>query len=232
MKWRMRTAAGEGVNLGIVITPMLDMSFQLLAFFIMTYHPSALEAHIDGKLLPPPTIALASGPGTPPPKKDNPLPVDQKPDDEEIVRVSIRKDYAQGNEGPNQPFDLLVELKKQGVAITPQPVLRVPYPNAADFRDSQDPSAEEQNELKKPPAQRDPARVPRLRALHAAFLKGLDGLRAELVKTRKELAADRRTVIVDPAPNILYGYFIAVQDACKGAGFDSVGFGAPVSASP
>jgi len=43
----------KGVNLGIIITPMLDMSFQILAFFIMTYHPSALEGHFDIKLLPP-----------------------------------------------------------------------------------------------------------------------------------------------------------------------------------
>ena len=41
-----------GVNLGLIITPMLDMSFQILAFFIMTYHPSALEGHIPGSLVP------------------------------------------------------------------------------------------------------------------------------------------------------------------------------------
>jgi biopolymer transport protein ExbD len=29
------------------ITPMLDMAFQLLTFFIFTYHPSALEGHMD-----------------------------------------------------------------------------------------------------------------------------------------------------------------------------------------
>jgi biopolymer transport protein ExbD len=46
-----------GVNLNIIITPMLDMAFQLLAFFIMTYHPSALEGHIDGTLLPPTSLA-------------------------------------------------------------------------------------------------------------------------------------------------------------------------------
>src|SRR5260221_4211229 len=28
------------------VTPMLDMAFQLLAFFVMTYHPSALEGQI------------------------------------------------------------------------------------------------------------------------------------------------------------------------------------------
>jgi hypothetical protein len=42
-----------GVNLGLIITPMLDMSFQILAFFIMTYHPSALEGHLAGSLAPP-----------------------------------------------------------------------------------------------------------------------------------------------------------------------------------
>jgi biopolymer transport protein ExbD len=40
------------VDLGIIITPMLDMAFQLLAFFIMTYRPSLFERHIDGNLLP------------------------------------------------------------------------------------------------------------------------------------------------------------------------------------
>ncbi len=29
------------------ITPMLDMAFQLLMYFIMTYHPSALEGQMD-----------------------------------------------------------------------------------------------------------------------------------------------------------------------------------------
>jgi len=42
-----------GVNLGAIITPMLDMSFQILAFFIMTYHPSGFEGHVNGNLTPP-----------------------------------------------------------------------------------------------------------------------------------------------------------------------------------
>jgi biopolymer transport protein ExbD len=29
------------------ITPMLDMAFQLLAFFLLTYHPSALEGQVE-----------------------------------------------------------------------------------------------------------------------------------------------------------------------------------------
>ena len=42
--------AGPGLTLGLIITPFLDFAFQLLAFFIMTYNPSALEGHIDGTL--------------------------------------------------------------------------------------------------------------------------------------------------------------------------------------
>jgi biopolymer transport protein ExbD len=45
--------SSKGVQMGLIITPMLDMSFQILAFFIMTYHPSALEGHIPGLLAPP-----------------------------------------------------------------------------------------------------------------------------------------------------------------------------------
>jgi biopolymer transport protein ExbD len=49
-----------GVNLGLIITPMLDMSFQILSFFIMTYNPSALEGHIPGSLAPPLEIAKSA----------------------------------------------------------------------------------------------------------------------------------------------------------------------------
>jgi biopolymer transport protein ExbD len=81
-----RAAGGEaGVNLSVFITPMLDMAFQLLAFFIVTYHPSALERHIDGTLLPPANIAIQG-------KKDdkNATPVDTPPDDKDTVVVQVK----------------------------------------------------------------------------------------------------------------------------------------------
>jgi biopolymer transport protein ExbD len=49
-----------GVQLGLIITPMLDMSFQLLAFFIMIYSPNALEGHLAGKLASPMNTAVKS----------------------------------------------------------------------------------------------------------------------------------------------------------------------------
>jgi biopolymer transport protein ExbD len=54
---RHKSHGPGGVNLGLIITPMLDMSFQILSFFIMTYHPSALEGHIAGSLAPPAEVA-------------------------------------------------------------------------------------------------------------------------------------------------------------------------------
>jgi biopolymer transport protein ExbD len=50
-----------GVDLAVIITPMLDMAFQLLAFFIMTYHPSTAEGAVDGTLLPAATVKGAPG---------------------------------------------------------------------------------------------------------------------------------------------------------------------------
>src|ERR1700683_5514939 len=60
MAMRKHKEVVGGVNLGLIITPMLDMSFQILSFFIMTYHPSALEGHIAGSLAPPEITATKS----------------------------------------------------------------------------------------------------------------------------------------------------------------------------
>jgi biopolymer transport protein ExbD len=45
MTIRRKTEAGPEPNLPV--TPMLDMAFQLLAFFVMTYHPSDLEGQME-----------------------------------------------------------------------------------------------------------------------------------------------------------------------------------------
>jgi biopolymer transport protein ExbD len=47
----MRRSRGEpGPEVELPITPMLDMAFQLLTFFIFTYHPSALEVQMEMRL--------------------------------------------------------------------------------------------------------------------------------------------------------------------------------------
>lgn len=42
-----RKKTEPGLEVELPITPMLDMAFQLLAFFIFTYNPSDLEGHMD-----------------------------------------------------------------------------------------------------------------------------------------------------------------------------------------
>ncbi len=103
---------GGGVNLSIVITPMLDMAFQLMAFFIMTYHPSALEGHIDGILLPPPLAV--KGP-IKPLEGEDPL-VGLEPDLGEVLGVQI-KAVARGREEKDrqegEPQQLLLKLPQE-----------------------------------------------------------------------------------------------------------------------
>jgi biopolymer transport protein ExbD len=100
------------------ITPMLDMAFQLLAFFVMTYHPSDLEGQMD--------LSLPSEKIT---KADKPEDVDvMKPSDQKPIElptnltviVRTRQDgvnngrisdlTVQDDAGP-QPVDNLAKLK-------------------------------------------------------------------------------------------------------------------------
>ena len=56
-------------NVAVPITPMLDMAFQLLTFFILTYHPMPSEIQFSMNLMP----AVKDGPAVPE-VKDGPLP--------------------------------------------------------------------------------------------------------------------------------------------------------------
>src|SRR5271154_4704765 len=53
IKKRNLIGEGLGVNLSLIITPMLDMAFQLMAFFIRPSQPLSEEKNISGRLLPP-----------------------------------------------------------------------------------------------------------------------------------------------------------------------------------
>ena len=116
-----------GINLSAIITPFLDMSFQILAFFIMTYHPSALEGHIPGSLVPPSEFAKKSkdNNNTPPPMED-PLSVPEDlllPELAEAVQVKIKavpRGQVQGTRQDGEPDQILV---KQGSDINYQVVI-------------------------------------------------------------------------------------------------------------
>jgi biopolymer transport protein ExbD len=47
VRHRKRGDGGQEVNLSMMVTPMLDMTFQLLAFFIITFKPTPLEGQMS-----------------------------------------------------------------------------------------------------------------------------------------------------------------------------------------
>jgi biopolymer transport protein ExbD len=78
---------GGGLNLSLIITPFLDFAFQLLAFFIMTYNPSALEGHIDGTLAPPSEVAAKAKEKQ---ELSSDLPPDTDPELAEALLVKVK----------------------------------------------------------------------------------------------------------------------------------------------
>ena len=115
---------GGGVNLSLIITPMLDMSFQLLAFFVMTYHPPVNVGFVEGSLLPPTKIFISEKKGkdknpNPPkeaPKEPPPPPVDKEPDvGSDLLLVVVRSVKAGQKEGNRENGDpSTIEIKRTG----------------------------------------------------------------------------------------------------------------------
>jgi biopolymer transport protein ExbD len=69
MKRKQHEVASVDPDINRVITPMLDLAFQILLFFIMTYHPSQLEEGQMDLSLPDAAQTQAESP-----KDANPLP--------------------------------------------------------------------------------------------------------------------------------------------------------------
>lgn len=65
---RVRRKPDALVDPDLPITPMLDMSFQLLAFFVMTSNPSPAEGHLDMAL---PKVEGGVSTAPPPPSLDD-----------------------------------------------------------------------------------------------------------------------------------------------------------------
>jgi biopolymer transport protein ExbD len=83
-----RRAKGEAApEVALPITPMLDMAFQLLMFFIFTYHPSGMEGQMDLNL----------------PSEKNPAAKDEK-----MVDPNTKADKDQALEFPS---DLTVNIR-------------------------------------------------------------------------------------------------------------------------
>jgi biopolymer transport protein ExbD len=117
----------EDPGVVLPITPMLDMAFQLLAFFIFTYHPSDLEGQMELNLPEKQEAQAETPPDMPQPSDRDPPPVVEADIsvvlrtqhdgrlDGEISQILVR-------EGPDEvpvesPEELLKELTKRRVAL-------------------------------------------------------------------------------------------------------------------
>lgn len=195
-------AEGGGVNLGIIITPMLDMAFQLMAFFIMTYHPSSLEGHFDIKMLPPKDVAV-KGPADPA-KADLP-PADTPPELADVLLVSItamKDGQTSGTRAGGDP-DFIKLFQPQDTDA--KPIAFEEKENLTEM-DKQDP-------------------------ILASFEYTLKNkLAPELKKFLSNPANSNANIKVEPDSNLKHKYAMAAYDACKQAGFQSIQFVGPARA--
>jgi biopolymer transport protein ExbD len=112
----LQHSRGYDSKVQMPITPMLDMTFQLLFFFLLNYHPSALEGQMD-LALPTDKPAVA--------EKNESVPLDKDigdPDDpEEPPEVTVIIKAIQGDD-PNtlgQISEISVQLKEGKTTIPP-----------------------------------------------------------------------------------------------------------------
>lgn len=102
---RMKT---DEVEPDLPITPMLDMSFQLLAFFIMTFKPAPTEGQIAMKLPP----AEPGGPSQNIPSLTSETPKKYIIQVEATEGGSIAKMTFHEDGSPNDPEDLGADVEK------------------------------------------------------------------------------------------------------------------------
>jgi len=109
-----RRQGTDFVEPDLPITPMLDMSFQLLAFFIMTFRPAPTEAQI-AMTLPKEEggVATASFPSASDDKPVRYIIRVEASDDGQIKKMTLKE-----AETANEPLDLGVSLQSYMTELT------------------------------------------------------------------------------------------------------------------
>jgi biopolymer transport protein ExbD len=206
---RRNTDPGLGVNLSLIITPMLDMAFQLMAFFIMTFQPMSEEKNIVGKLLPPQREEQVK-------KKEVPMKGTKKLDkDAPLPDPDKKKDEKKGEEEKDRELDTKDDpIPKDVVRVIVETAVNI---NAGDASKSSDPGA---IKLKFP---EDAA--PRTLSAVGDFAAGLNKLKTELDNWPGKANGKLQ---VEVHPDVRYLYFIQVQDVCRAARYKEMGFPKPV----
>src|SRR5205807_173755 len=100
------------------ITPMLDMAFQLLAFFIFTYHPSDLEGQMELNL---PEKAEAADTNVP----ENPVPSDnEEPKIDSDITVILRTQHDGRLDGDISQISVVDRTGKPQTLDSPEALLK------------------------------------------------------------------------------------------------------------
>jgi biopolymer transport protein ExbD len=196
----------EGVQLGLIITPMLDMAFQLMAFFVMVYNPSPLETHLDGRLKP-----FSKGAGMvkdkdKAPDKDAP-PVDVEPEENVDLRIIV-KAVAPGKSVKGVWREKSAktgawEYRKEAVRRDGEPTEIL-----LKYKDKAEP-------------------VP-LAGPELEFDLAVKRLGDKLKELRAAAGKAETQIDIDPDSNLRYQHFVEVYDACRAAKFGQIGFNAPL----
>ena len=220
MRHRRRTKfqAGGGVNLALMITPMLDMAFQLLAFFIMTYHTPIMEGFIQGRFLPPRTEKAKDKDkgktNVADPKQPAPPVVDEDPPLSDTLLVVIRalSEKDEANERPlrnGEPRWVEIRLLEDTIIKNGDRSFFINWK-----KNPGDKLTEAENQERE-----------RMVAKYAmSLVKEVDRELKEILKKPGNKATDVR---LEADPGLKHRYWMEIYDTCKLAGYQNIHFIAP-----
>src|SRR5436309_14971433 len=109
---RRETVATSEVDINRVITPMLDLAFQVLLFFIFTYHPSQVEEGQMNMTLPDAAKAQAETPQQANPKDSMP----GEPELPSEVTVNVKTQQDEKASGKISQISVQDKVSKKDVA--------------------------------------------------------------------------------------------------------------------
>jgi biopolymer transport protein ExbD len=196
------------IQLASFIVPMLDMAFQLLAFFIMSYNPNTLrEAHFDGSLLPPP------------PAKDAPPMFG--PNEAKKPELSEVKDEA--------PPDLEEAVTLVVTAVPRGEILQTRV-KGKEKRDGMPAKISIQLPTKPSPDLIANVEDP----VDDAIKKLTDHLKAyvKTLPTAGDNSVTKMKLNIEAEDNLKHQYFIQIYDVCKSANFTRISFAQPPGLRP
>jgi biopolymer transport protein ExbD len=219
MSLRAKKKGEPPIDVMLPITPMLDMAFQLLAFFIMVYRPAAKEgqeelvlptaeerqqraAHrpedVDPRIKPPPPNPKK------PEKKDDELTV--------VMRYQGTQELDVNRDGQTKKekvkiYELSLQINEQAPIV---------------YREKQ---TEEENrkDLQVKLAELFKRQEELIRDKH----KAEEDAEVQAKKIKRDL--DNFPVRVAPSPQASWGDVVAIRDLCRAAGFRRVVCGDPLT---